>query len=723
MKLTLRTLLAYLDDTLDPSAIKTIGEKVAESDNAQELVSRLRQVTRRRRLTTPPEAGPGAFDPNEVSEYLDNTLSAERVVELEKQCLESDVHLAEIATCHQILTLVLGEPALVPPKARERMYKLVAGRESIPYRKAAPARKPASGIAESEEDLLPGDNWLRWVLPAAGVLLVLVLGFAAWQLTRSPGTRPPVVADTPRKDSDDKEKKEAGKDAAPKDGDKKDAGKDGSPKDNGKKGPDKDAGKDGPPKDNGKKGPDKDGAKDGGKDGGKEVPRIQPPSPDRVVAGRYTGVGEASVAGLPTALAVKGGDGWVCLDQDGRVHTSDVLVTPPGLVSQVESGGCLVTMRGNVPAYSLVPFMNFLLESSIVLHKPDGFDIDLTLRRGRIYLKNVKAREDDDRLKATPVKARVRFEKEVWDITLPQKNDEVGLELIRLYPPDLEVNFKAGDEPRSTLILCVLAGEAEVKVDAYQKHTLEKDEKGGTMMMLWDSFSRASPPQRIPLTPPGWSKRPPAPEVIESDRQRADVREFGVKLASLAQALKGGRKPAVAFAEMLSKDDMPSRALAVYGYGSIEDIDALVGILGDDDKSRAPVRATAIFVLRHWLAQDPGNHRKLYDAKDDTGVLRKRGLTRSQAESALTLLFDFPPKDRYTTSTFETLARLLGHNKSILAELAFWNLARLSIPVRLPDGFNAGSSPEERHKYSALIEDLIRQGKLPPPPPMSEKGP
>jgi len=31
VRLTLRTLLAYLDDTLDPNETKTIGQKVSES--------------------------------------------------------------------------------------------------------------------------------------------------------------------------------------------------------------------------------------------------------------------------------------------------------------------------------------------------------------------------------------------------------------------------------------------------------------------------------------------------------------------------------------------------------------------------------------------------------------------------------------------------------------------------------------------------------------------
>src|SRR4051794_33968150 len=145
MRLTLRTLLAYLDDTLEPGEIKTIGQKVAESDAAQELIARIKQVTRRRRLTTPPDGGPGEpFDPNIVAAYLDNELPSDQLAEIEKLCLESDVHLAEIAAAHQILTLVLGEPALVPPPAKRRMYALVHGRKARAARKAVAAAAPVT---------------------------------------------------------------------------------------------------------------------------------------------------------------------------------------------------------------------------------------------------------------------------------------------------------------------------------------------------------------------------------------------------------------------------------------------------------------------------------------------------------------------------------------------------------------------------------------------------
>src|SRR5436305_6236793 len=178
MRLTLRTLLAYVDDTLPSDQAREIGQKVAESHVAQELMERIKKVTRRRGLTIPPAAGPERIDANTVAEYLDNDLPADRVAEVEELALNSDVHLAEIAACHQILTLVLGEPAHVPPPARERMYALVKGRESVPGRRARRVG-PAGlrGDVESEADRRSARRSMTYRLVGAGILAV-ALGVA-----------------------------------------------------------------------------------------------------------------------------------------------------------------------------------------------------------------------------------------------------------------------------------------------------------------------------------------------------------------------------------------------------------------------------------------------------------------------------------------------------------------------------------------------------------------
>src|SRR5881227_2607505 len=181
MRLTLRTLLAYIDDTLEPTQAKEIGLKVAESDVAQELIERIKAVTRRRGLTIPPASGPDRIDANTVSDYLDNDLAPEAISEVEELALNSDVHLAEIAACHQILTLVLGEPANVPPTARERMYGLVTGKESEPHRRASRIGPPAfPGEFETADDRRAARRGVGYRLLGAAVLGA-ALAVCVWQ--------------------------------------------------------------------------------------------------------------------------------------------------------------------------------------------------------------------------------------------------------------------------------------------------------------------------------------------------------------------------------------------------------------------------------------------------------------------------------------------------------------------------------------------------------------
>ncbi len=151
MRLTLRTLIAWLDDTLTPSEVKTIGQQVAESPFAKELVERVQRVTRQRRLTYPGDLGSESTDPNLVACYLDNALQAEQVADFEKRCLTSDVHLAEVASVHQVLSLI-GQKAKVPADARLRMYRLVRGRETT---KPEPAPGPAPAKPSKSRPTLP----------------------------------------------------------------------------------------------------------------------------------------------------------------------------------------------------------------------------------------------------------------------------------------------------------------------------------------------------------------------------------------------------------------------------------------------------------------------------------------------------------------------------------------------------------------------------------------
>jgi len=194
MRLTLRSLLAYMDGILEPEDAEQIKQKLAASERATQLYHRLQDVVQRLRLSAPTSRFRGAaLDANTVAEYLDNTLPADRVLDFEKVCLDSDVHLAEVACCHQILTLILGEPAEVDPALRERMYHLAeqAG-QSAPAEtaaadqtRAAPppleaGRKGRRKLAIPDYLREPAPRRRRWPWVAAVVVLVaLVLAVLA----------------------------------------------------------------------------------------------------------------------------------------------------------------------------------------------------------------------------------------------------------------------------------------------------------------------------------------------------------------------------------------------------------------------------------------------------------------------------------------------------------------------------------------------------------------
>jgi hypothetical protein len=206
MRLTLRTLIAWLDDTLTPSEVRTIGQQVADSPFAKELVERLQRVTRQRRLTYPGDFATEATDPNLVAGYLDNELNPEQVADFERRCLTSDVHLAEVASVHQVLSLI-GQKAKVPNDARQRMYRLVRGRETTkpepePAKPAAPGSKsrpaptlpaPKTPVVEPISAWSSGLPTRRSLLerfgPAAAVLgaIALLLWAAVYSLN-SEGT-------------------------------------------------------------------------------------------------------------------------------------------------------------------------------------------------------------------------------------------------------------------------------------------------------------------------------------------------------------------------------------------------------------------------------------------------------------------------------------------------------------------------------------------------------
>jgi hypothetical protein len=205
MRLTLRTLLAYLDDRLSPANAREIGQKITNSPFATELVDRIREVKRKRRLASPAKPQ-SMIDANLVAEYLDDQLTPELVARVEREVLASDAMLAEVAAAHEILGLI-QEPVKVEPRLLSRLYGLdptgntdvvrALGGEIAPTRspgkETPPWRPMASQVTTSR----------RFAGMIVALLALVWLGVIATD-SKLLGTRPTVVTENANKEAVDR---------------------------------------------------------------------------------------------------------------------------------------------------------------------------------------------------------------------------------------------------------------------------------------------------------------------------------------------------------------------------------------------------------------------------------------------------------------------------------------------------------------------------------------
>ena len=182
MRLTLRTMLAYLDDILDPEDAQQLGKKITESDFASDLVYRTLNSKRRTNLTAPRLDGTGiGSDPNSVAEYLDNTLDESRIPEFERICLESEMHLGEVASCHSILTKVMEESIEVKPQFRTSLIGLLEAR----HKKSDPVEEvptqPERIQSQKTAEYLPSETHPLWrvLVILTFLTLVTIIGLRA----------------------------------------------------------------------------------------------------------------------------------------------------------------------------------------------------------------------------------------------------------------------------------------------------------------------------------------------------------------------------------------------------------------------------------------------------------------------------------------------------------------------------------------------------------------
>jgi hypothetical protein len=679
MRLTLRTLLAYLDDALEPADAKEIGQKLAETPAAQALVTRIKEVTRRRRLTAPALSG-DEIDPNLLAEYLDNLLPPDGVTKVEGTCLDSDVHLAEVAACHQVLTMI-GQPASIAPTTRQRMYELVHSVESLPadQRRASRPRREAEPSSVFTER-----PTLARVFTAALVLVgVVAIGLLIWvsvNVQGRPGkpagtevadaggdqgkpapfrpsdlpidsteTKPPdvPVGDPPQALPPDDEAG-AAKPAPSKSGDEmeKPATTNAEPTaepDQPKAAPSDD---DKPVSE-----PAKPATEPAKSDANAATTKdeVQPAKPP-VVLGQYV-----STTGVLMRL-VESAKEWRRMPAQSAVHADQQLLSLPSFRSGISiKGGPSIDLVGETELFLAEP--------------PSEAQVRLRMARGRVVLSTDKPN----------TVFLVDFLDESWHMTIKAPETVVGLSVIPVW--------KTGGASSYEAILYVPRGDVDVHAEKLS-HQL-----GGPVQFRW---TPGGDQEREPLTiPPAWIER----EEMSPAQLRASE--------SLAEMIPLDKSPALSLIEAtMDKDRRDLRLLGVRGLGAIGRLPALVDAMNTVD--RPEVRKEAITTMRQFLARGAAQEEATYQS-----LLAKFGRSEERAEGVLALLRGFTADEATQRGAYEALIPLLDPETS--PEVAVRELVITNLEEMAGRAINSNYSPDRpRDNDIKLWVRALEDGRLPP---------
>src|SRR5205807_2366218 len=272
---------------------------------------------------------------------------------------------------------------------------------------------------------------------------------------------------------------------------------------------------------------------------------------------------------------------WRRLVANGRFSTGNTLVSLPGYHGELGlDNGLHVILWGNIPQQlSEGP----ILESAVVPHaaEPDKegglSDLDFTLSRGRVWITN---RKKDDQ----PAYVRLRFLKEIWDLTL-QPGTELGVELI-----GRETGLKptqAEEGPSAALWLVVRKGGLTVRDDLREFPPLAERSS-----LMWTSARGAATPEPLPQWPTYWDQ----PVQIRANVQGG--RDMERALKALRNRLAGEQEIGGPLAETLpNAEGSAGRTLTVLCFGALDYIEQLIDCLSHEQPD---VRDAAVDALRHW---------------------------------------------------------------------------------------------------------------------------
>ena len=187
MRLTLRTLLNWINNNLSEEDAALVAQKVEESELAKALKTQIEGIMGQQKLPAPELLdGTPKGNANSAAEYLDNSMDPVLTPDFEKFCIHSDIMLGEIAGCHQILSRALTQKLDLAPELRAKLcdlYKFIDANDEeeeeifdeIPVNSVSAA--PVLEEATSEEESAAQPNvWKIATFALIGVDVLYILG-------------------------------------------------------------------------------------------------------------------------------------------------------------------------------------------------------------------------------------------------------------------------------------------------------------------------------------------------------------------------------------------------------------------------------------------------------------------------------------------------------------------------------------------------------------------
>jgi hypothetical protein len=394
--------------------------------------------------------------------------------------------------------------------------------------------------------------------------------------------------------------------------------------------------------------------------------------------------------------------GWERLSPDAAVRSSDTLMALPGFrANLVLDKGVDILLWGNVPPF----FMNLpLLESAIVLHENPDYDVDLTLLRGRIIISNHKIKG--------PATVRIRFynereRKEAWDLTI-QQDTEVGIERIGGFRTEDPFDPRTGVPPVILASLVMLHGEARARLDEFRAWSLQAPGPGAATtpaLVSWDNIGRGADVRPIDMeTLKYWDNRA-IPDKPEAKAMQGSMDRFDKEFKD--------KKPLnIVAKERTGDESRESRYLGVYCLGAIDNVPALLDMLGDPNENRHEKRDAASVALQSWICRQGGNDLKVYDI-----LVNAKRYSKEDASVALQLLHGISDEQQKRPETWDWLIQQLKNDKPAIGYLAYLRLYSLVPPevvksVKLP--YNPAADKAQKEAVVRAWKDVIPDGKLPP---------